>query len=518
MRHSFLIAGAMVGTLLGTGGTLTYYEEAAPTTMNPLFANTMVDRRTHELVFDRLFYRSAITRELRSRLVSSHERTEDGRGLTLTLVEGVAWHDGTPVKPSDICFTVDAMLDPSTPSPIAKPFREVLEGCTSDKKTATVHFKRAFHNPRERLSFHLLPGHKFETTAIQPDTEFSLRPVGTGSMKGAKGRQGVLLTATASPQHGAQIPEARLAEGGDPLVQVRTLLNGGVQGIVSVAPPYRPDVAASDDSTLKSYDLRSWWYMAVNIHMGALSDVRVRQALNIALDRLELRELTMGIDPDDPIPACQFISGPFVQSSPYYNRSVSVEERSDKGRVRELMTEAGATEAGGRWVFGDTPLQLRVGMNSRLDREARDLLNQVGNQLGAMGFGQEVHKVKNDEWVSKVVTGGRKGDFELLIGKWSFGVVENVSPLFHTRTGGRGSLNLFNYSDAKVDAYLEEWDQAVTDTEAQDAYHALHRHLSRELPYLFLWKLDTKSAWRQEVRGNVITPYYYFTEFDGWTL
>jgi hypothetical protein len=59
---------------------------------------------------------------------------------------------------------------------------------------------------------------------------------------------------------------------------------------------------------------------------------------------------------------------------------------------------------------------------------------------------------------------------------------------------------------------------ASTDTQAQDAYHELHRFLSEDLPYLFLWKLDTKSAWRNEVRNNTITPYFYFTEFGGWTL
>ena len=38
------------------------------------------------------------------------------------------------------------------------------------------------------------------------------------------------------------------------------------------------------------------------------------------------------------------------------------------------------------------------------------------------------------------------------------------------------------------------------------------------LPYLFLWKLDTKSAWRTEVRGNTIAPYFYWTEVDGWSI
>jgi len=109
-----------------------------------------------------------------------------------------------------------------------------------------------------------------------------------------------------------------------------------------------------------------------------------------------------------------------------------------------------------------------------------------------------------------------KDEYDLLIGKWSFGVVEDVSPLFETRAGGKGSLNIFNYSHPEVDAFMQAFEVARTDTDAQDAFHGLHAFLSEDLPYLFLWKLDTKSAWRMEVGRNTITPYFYFTEFDSW--
>ena len=157
-------------------------------------------------------------------------------------------------------------------------------------------------------------------------------------------------------------------------------------------------------------------------------------------------------------------------------------------------------------------------LHAPLDLEARDLLNQLANQLNQAGFGQEVYKVKADEWVSTVITGNQTESYDMLIGKWSFGVVENIEPLFHTREGGHGSMNIFNYSNPEVDRLLQAWDDAVTDTEAQDAYHELHALLAQDLPYLFLWKLDTKSAWRMEVRNNTITPYFYFTEYSGWQL
>jgi peptide/nickel transport system substrate-binding protein len=517
-RTQHLLVGiGLLGSLFLAAGTVSYYEEALPSTMNPLFARSMVDFRAHELVFDRMFYRSAITNEIKSRLVKKFEKLEGGKKAKLYLRDGVKWHDGKPLTAADVCFTLDAMLNPSTPSPIAKPYRESVAGCTAVNKenAAIIEFQKVYHNPRARLGFAVLPKHKFAGTAISPDDAFSAGPIGTGPMKARKGRRAVTFTGMANTHQSPKINDLQLAEGGDPFVQVRTLTNGGVQGLVAVAPQLRSEVAASDDIALKSYDLRSWWFVAVNTSKGALKEQRVRQALNLSLDRSELRTLTIGVDKDDPNPPCEFVSGPFVQSSPYYNRAVKLIERSDRAIAKTYMKTAGATESAGRWMWQGAPINLRIGMNAPLDSEAKDLLNQVGNQLQAGGFDRQVYKVTHDDWNRKAVT-GQMTDYHLLIGKWSFGLVEDVNALFHTRSGGQGTLNIFNYSNKEVDRILGDYDVARTDTEAKNAYHELHAYLSQDLPYLFLWKLDTKSAWRNEVRNNTISPYYYFTEFAGW--
>lgn len=513
---------AVLGTSLLTAGQVSYYEEALPTTMNPLFARSMVDRRSHELVFDRLFYRSAITNELKSRLVTKYESLEGGKKLKLHLKDGVKWHDGKAFGAEDVCFTIRAMLDPKTPSTVGKDYKDAIVSCEALPKesAAIIEFVKVYHNPRERIAFSVLPAHAFDSTAISPDLDFSTRPVGTGAMKGSKGRREVKFTAFPNAHHNAKIDTLSQAEGGDPLVQVRTLLNGGVQGVISVAPALRPDVAASDDVALKSYDLRSWWFIALNTNSDALKDNRVRQAINLTLDRTQLRELTIGVDAEDSNPPCEFVSGPFVQSSPYYNRAVKVTERADKNKAKELMSAAGAVHQAGRWILNGSPVTLRIGMNAPLDSEAKDLLNQIGNQLQEGGFDRQVYKITSDDWNGKAVTGRLADQYDALIGKWSFGVVEDVNSLFHTRNPAqnKGAQNIFNYANPEVDKILARYDAARTDTEAQDAYHDLHRLLAEDLPYIFLWKLDTKSAWRNEVRNNTISPYYYFTEFDGWRL
>ncbi len=513
-----LLAAAVCAVPLLSAGMVTYYEEALPNTMNPLFATSMVDRRTHELVFDRLFYRSAITSEIKSRIVKSADVVDGGRRVELQLRPGVKWHDEQPLTGFDVCFTVSVMKDPNTPSLMAKAYQDVIADCEASRGGATITLAKPFYNAKERLGFPVLPRHVFGgSTTVRPDHEFSVRPVGTGPMKGSKGRREVRLTAVANAHHRPGVDVMALGEGGDPLVAVRTLTNGGVHGVVTVGPGYRRDVSVTDDVALKSYDLRSWWFVALNTRRGPLRNKAIRKAVDRTIDRAELRRLTMGYDPSDIQQPCQFVSGPFVPSSPYYNRSVPVEPRADLPLATELMEQAGARKGAGGWTLQGRPLVLKIGMHGPLNQEARDLLNQIGNQLQAGGFGRSVHNISSDEWSRSAVT-GRMRDYDMLIGKWSFGVVEDVAPLFETRASGRGSLNIFNYSNPAVDALVARHQAAVTDTEAQDAYHELHALLSEELPYLFLWKLDAKSAWRMEVRGNTITPYYYFTEFDGWRL
>jgi peptide/nickel transport system substrate-binding protein len=517
-RRRLLLAVGLASTVgLATGSKLTFFEETLPSTMNPLFATSMVDTRVHELVFDRLYFYDPITNELVSKLVEQFELADGGRSVNLQLRKGIKWHDGEPFGAEDVCFTINAMLDPGTPSPIAEAQREVFAGCeVTDKLVAKVKFTQVFHNPRDRLGIYVLPNHAFSgNTAVTPGLTFSARPVGTGAFKGSLGRRGVVFEAYKNPHHDADVAGMTLQEGNDPLIQVRTLLNDGVQGIVAVPPPYRADVSANDELALKSYDLRSWWFIAVNQEKPYLADQRVRQALNLLLDRTELRQLSIGVKPGEKNSPCEFISGPFVQTSPYYNRAIDTQPRSDVARATELLQQAGLKQVGGRWHYQGQPISLRIGMKANLDVEAPDLLSQIGNQLGAAGFDRQEFRISTDEWNRKVQT-GTASDYDMVVGKWSFGLVEDVGPIFHSRGEGQGSYNIFNYSNSEVDKLLEEFEGAPTDTVAQDAYHQLHASLSQDLPYLFLWKLDTKSAWRTEVRGNTITPYYYWTAADSW--
>ena len=146
--RSFLVAAGLASAVLSTGAVLSFYEESLPGTLNPLYAQSMVDFRSQELVFDRIYFHSPIDNRIMSRVVEKGELAEGGKAYKLTLKAGLKWHDGKPVTSKDVCFTVNAMLDPKTPSPMAAGYRTVLAGCEAQAPTvALVRFTKVFHNP-----------------------------------------------------------------------------------------------------------------------------------------------------------------------------------------------------------------------------------------------------------------------------------------------------------------------------------------------------------------------------------
>ena len=517
-KNSFRIAFSLVGCTICMASTVSYYDDAMPTTLNPLFTRTMVDTRTHELIFDRLFFNSAITNEVTSNLVRAYDIQDAGLTLIVELRDDIKWHDGERLDANDVCFTINTMLDKKVPTTNSANARMDILSCSPDSFTATIKMSKVFLEPRERVGFLILPEHVASKTGLQVNGEFSSLPIGSGSVTATKKRRIVEFTRFDNPHHpvrSSSVKSLLLNESLDSAVRVGTLLNGGVHGMTSVPPASRQRVEALDNAALMSYDLRSWWYIALNTNRGHLSNQKVREAVNYSIDKESLRKLSVGYDPSDLEPPCTFVSGPFINASTFYNNQVASSTTANTAKAAALMKEAGAESQYGRWLLNDEPVTFKIGIHAPLEAEAADLLSQVGNQLQAGGFDRQVYKIPNDDWARLAVT-GQLEDFDMLIGKWSFGLSENISPIFHTRKGTKGRFNIFNYSNTKADELLLAHDNASTDVSALNAYHDLHALLAKDLPYIFLWRLNTKSAWRNEVNNNIISPYYYFTEFDAW--
>ncbi len=484
-------AATAVDTSGRARGSLIYYEEALPSTLNPLYATSMVDFRTQELIFDRLFYAVGNHRH-KSRIVTHYSVGDGGQTLTVRPKTDIRWHDGRPFVPADICFTVKALIDPDVGS--TRRYRDVLQDCTATADTATIWFKEPVHTPMAKLDFHLLPAHGFDRP-IRRDTELAWQPIGTGPMRvKRRGRTGFKLVAFANAHHAARIAEVNLVEGGDPFVQARTLMNQGVDGIINVHPSLLEEFDPEDTKTY-SYAHQTWWFAALNTESGPLGEPSIRKAVDFAIGRDQLREFTLGR-------GAELVSSPRAAA----DHDSPPRAEADLGEVEAAMHEAGATRVSGRWQIDGAPVVLRVAVGD--ESQSVELMAQLSNQLRAAGFTAQSFR-------SKDVT-AHAAEYDILVHTWtSASPKDDLDSLFH---GDRGVTNPFGHHSPEADALLDRFRDAKTDTEANRLRDEWYQTIREDRPAVFLWTRSITSAWGAQVKNVEISPFYYFSEFDKWSV
>jgi peptide/nickel transport system substrate-binding protein len=205
--------------------------------------------------------------------------------LDLTLREGVRFHNGDPFDADDVVATFRAHREP-TPSPFAAFFGSIKE-CQKLGKYA-VRLVTAF--PDALLLRRLFIGGIYPHRVLEQAGRdaFAEQPIGTGAYRFVHWRRGQEIVLRRWPEHWAgraTVDELRL-----PIVRQKEWVDLLVRGDLDVAlnidchdairAARRGLIVRSQPAAL------SQWLLWAN--RGPLADVRVRRALNHAVDRTVL--------------------------------------------------------------------------------------------------------------------------------------------------------------------------------------------------------------------------------------
>ncbi|HEX8155702.1 MAG TPA: ABC transporter substrate-binding protein, partial [Thermoanaerobaculia bacterium] len=95
------------------GGTLHRRLEADISSLNPILASTIYDRKVAHYLFTPLVYLDENLRPAPG-LAESWEISPDGKLYTFKLNDKATFSDGTPVRASDVVFTLRKIVDPAS--------------------------------------------------------------------------------------------------------------------------------------------------------------------------------------------------------------------------------------------------------------------------------------------------------------------------------------------------------------------------------------------------------------------
>jgi peptide/nickel transport system substrate-binding protein len=273
-------------------------------------------------------------------LATSWSSSADASVWTFHLRSGVTFTDGTPFNADAVIYNLDRYMNKKAPQFYAAASATAalsLGGIKTYKKIDASTIEIDTNGPYSHLAEDLVFVYMASPTALKKygNTGFANHPVGTGPfvfMSETRGQQ-VVFTANAKYWDGApKVSELVLKPIPDPSARQAALQAGEVNWIEAPSPD---DIAALKKANYQiltnSYD--HVWPWILNLSKKPLNDVRVRQAMNYAIDRQTMATSLLQGTAD---PAYQIAP----RASLAYRASNNVYSY-DPAKAKQLLTAAG---------------------------------------------------------------------------------------------------------------------------------------------------------------------------------
>ena len=493
---------ALAVSLLGAQGcerlqppadTLVIAQAAEPRSLDPHVTTALNDFRILVNLYEGLVRYRPGTLEPAPGLAESWTVSEDGRTYRFRLRSGVRFHDGSPFDAAAVRFNFGRMLDPehpfhdTGPFPLAFFFEQVERVVVDGPLTVRFELSEPFAPFLSNLAY---PTALMVSPAAvrRWGKDYGRHPSGTGPFRLADWqRGGQVRLARFDGWHGGRAPlrQVIFRPLTDPMTRVAELMAGGVDLALELSPD---NVAAFRERA--GYRVLEatgphLWFLILNTRHGPLADVRVRRALNHAIDRETLvRDVLRrtAVVADGPVPRA--FTWAFDPDLPGYDY--------DPARARELLAAAGYADGlaltflvprGGSGMLA--PLAMATAIQGDLAR--------VGVQA----------KIQSFEWNAYLarVNDGLGADADLAEMAWMTNDPDTL-PYLALRCDAepaQGGFNSGYYCNPEVDRLIEQARAATDRAERARLYHALARLVQHDAPWV------TVASWRQNLvlRGGV---------------
>jgi peptide/nickel transport system substrate-binding protein len=357
--------------------TLVVGVQGLPAGMDPANELSNVGSRVTYSVFDMLIRRDFLdNNKLVPSLATSWERTSD-TVMRLTLREDVTFHNGDPFTAADVKFTFDRLNDPESELVEARgyfvSFKEVrvIDDYTIEIET---------HQPDPLLEQRLaswgswiVPQKYIES--IGGDAAFAGAAIGTGPYRVVSLDADNELVLERYDGYWGDMPPVKQVVFRvipEPSTRVTALLNGEVQIITNIPPDQVPTLENAEGVTLKQIPLANMHVLRYNTNHPVLSDKRLRQGMNLAIDRQLLIDTLWG-GKAMPLRGHQFeeygdIYNPDRPLTPYDPEQAAklVSESSYDGSIIQFATDANYYTNGLQAAQAIVEMWRAVGINAEI--------------------------------------------------------------------------------------------------------------------------------------------------------
>lgn len=429
-------------------------------------------------------------------LAESWEVLDGGLTIIFHLRKGVRWHDGVPFTAADVEFTYRKLIDPQVRTPYSGDFERVRSLSVVDEHTVRVEYKEPFAPALSSWGMAVLPRHILEHEDLHT-TRFARQPVGLGPyrLRSWKTQEKIELVSNHDyfeRRPGIERTITRVIPDESTMfleLQTENLDSAGLSALQYSRQTDTPFFR----SRYRKFQLPSstYVYMGYNLSDSRFIDVRVRRALNLAVDKKELiRIVNLGFG--------SVSSGPFVPQSWAFNPQVKP-AAFDPQAARSLLAECGWTDSDrDGWLDKDGRKFAFTVITNQGNEERLKVCQIIQRRLKDIGIDVRVKVVEWSVFLTRYID---KRDFEAVVLGWSLPREPDNFDIWHSSKTGEGEFNFVGYANAQVDALLLEARRTFDQPQRQALYRRIHALIYEDQPYMFLYVPDSLSVLHRRFRG-----------------
>ncbi len=433
-----------------------------PTTLDPQIREDGGERAVNDNIYETLMARTP-KGELVPGLAEGTPQLVDPQTWEVKLRSGIKFHNGEPFNADSVVFSIKRIIDPKFNSEQISFFETIKDANKVNDLTV-----RIITNGPDPILLSRLYWMKMVPSGHTNDPKFAETPVGTGPYKFVQWKRGPYIALERNEDYWGEKPPIdkvnyRFVE--EPGTRLAGIMAGEFDIITNLLPEFTKQVPQAIHILGLEHPI-----VILNADGGPTKDVRVRKALNYAVDKAALAEgLFEGY--------AQIAQGQLLSPSFFgFNKDLGPYPYDPK-KAKALLKEAGAEGAtveligtAGRWL------------------KDREVVEAVAAYWEAVGIKAKVRIFEFNEYLNRLFDRKTRGDAIFVVSSNELLDADKSFSAYY-RAGGIGSSN----SDKELAALI---DNARTETDFNKRASMYHKAVTHTYDNAyFVWLLNIEDIY-----------------------
>ncbi len=452
-----------------------------------------------EQIFDHLVRYRRDSTDIEPALATSWEVGDSGKSWTFHLRPNVRFHDGTPFDADAVVFSFDRQRDPRHPYHQADftywetTFRNIQSVEKVDPLTVRIVIERPYAPFLANLA--MFPVSIVSPTAVKRyQGDFARHPVGTGPFRFVEWSPGERVTLEGNPEYWDGAPQIKhlvFVDIRDPRQRLVALEGDAIDVAENLSPQDLQFVALHPELELHRVAGNNIGYLAMNVTHPPFDDVRVRRAVNYAINKTAIVKLIyQGLAHPATSPVPPSLWGHVDEPLYHYDRDQAIK------LLQEAHYEQPVKKP--KLYVMDTPRPYMPAPET--------VARIVQHNLHDVGIDVEI--VKND--IDTHVRLSQNGEHDLCLLGWT---ADNGDPdnilyvLFDPENADPGTArNVSFFKNGELHGILT-WAQESSDRSERERYYKQAQDIiAREAPWVPIAHAEVVVAARRSLSGLTVHP------------